>query len=181
MTSDGDTTGNGRILSEDEQRVRGYLVSQGDERDWVDLWPRFIQERGNLLRAMEKVSDEQADFKPDAESWSIREIVEHVLNVSRGGMRRIEDLSAGREPSNIEGGRMPTKFAMLRRHLTEHSIRYSALLERLPPTPNYKITAPHGSFGELNFRSWFVFERVHDTDHVNQIEAVKTAEGYPDA
>lgn len=180
MTSDVDG-GNGRILSDDEQRVRGYLVSQGEERDWVDLWPRFIQERGNLLRATEKVSDVQADFKPDAESWSIREIVEHVLNVSRAGMRRIEDLSAGRELSSHEAGRMPTKFSMLRRHLTEHSIRYSALLERLPPSPDYDATAPHVSFGELNFRSWFVFERVHDTDHLGQIEGVKATAGYPDA
>lgn len=178
MTSDVDG-GNGRMLSEDEQRVRSYLVTQGEQRDWVDLWPRFIQERGNLLRATEKVSDEQADFKPDAESWSIREIVEHVLNVSRAGMRRIEDLSAGRELSTNEAGRMPTKFSMLRRHLTEHSIRYAALLERLPPSPDYDVTAPHGSFGELNFRSWFVFERVHDTDHLGQIEAVKAAPGYP--
>ena len=52
MTSDGDS-GNGRILTEDEQRVRSYLVDQGDQKDWVDLWPRFIQERGNLLRAIE--------------------------------------------------------------------------------------------------------------------------------
>ena len=177
MTSDVDG-GNGRMLSEDEQRVRGYLVSQGEQRDWVDLWPRFIAERGALLMATEKVSGEQADFKPDAESWSIREIVEHVLNVSRAGMRRIEDLSAGRELSSNEAGRMPTKFSMLRRHLTEHSIRYSALLERLPPSPDYDVTAPHGSFGELNFRSWFVFERVHDTDHLGQIEAVKAAPGY---
>lgn len=180
MTSD-ETTGNGRVLSEDQQRVRNYLVSQGEERDWVDLWPRFVQERGNLIRATERVSDEQADFKPDAESWSIREIVEHVLNVSRAGMRRIEDLAAGREPAASEPNRMPTKFSMLRRHLTEHSIRYSALLERLPPTPNYTLTAPHGAFGELNCVSWFVFERVHDTDHLQQIEAVKAAAGYPDA
>jgi uncharacterized damage-inducible protein DinB len=178
MTSDMDGS-NDRMLSEDEQRIRNYLVTQGEQRDWVDLWPRFIQERGNLIRATEKVSDAQADFKPDAKSWSIREIIEHVLNVSRAGMRRIEELSAGRELSSSKAGRMPAKFSMLRRHLTEHSIRYSALLERLPPSPDYGTTAPHESFGELNFRSWFVFERIHDTDHLNQIEAVEAADGYP--
>jgi uncharacterized damage-inducible protein DinB len=172
-------SGDSRMLSKDEQRVRSYLVTQGEQRDWVDLWPRFIQERGNLLRATEKVSDEQAAFNPDSESWSIREIVEHVLNVSRAGMRRIEELSAGRKLSSPAPGRMPTKFSMLRRHLTEHSIRYSALLERLPPSPDYNVTAPHESFGDLNFRSWFVFERVHDTDHLGQIEAVKDTPDYP--
>ena len=178
MTADGDA-GNGRMLNEEEQRVRSYLVSQGEQRDWVDLWPRFIAERGALLRATERVSDEQADFKPEAESWSIREIVTHVLSTSRGGLRRIEDLAAGRELTSVEGSRTPEKFTMLRRHLTEHSVRYASLLERLPPTPNYTQTAPHGNFGELNCRSWFVFERVHDTDHLNQIEAVKAADGYP--
>ena len=178
MTTDGDAD-NGRVLSDDEQRVRNYLVEQGEKRDWVDLWPRFIAERGALFGAIERVSDEQADFKPDAESWSIRQIVEHVLSGSRGGLRRIEDLAVGRELTTNESGRMPESFAMLRRHLTEHSVRYAALIERLPPTPNYTMTAPHRSFGELNCRSWFVFERVHDTDHLKQIEAVKAADGYP--
>jgi len=180
MTSDTDG-GNGRVLTAEEQRVRDYLLKQGAERDWVDLWPRFIEERGKLLRAIERVSDEQADFRPDAESWSIREIVQHVLRVSRGGMRRIEDLAAGREPVPLAEERTPESFARLRRHLIEHSIRYTAIPERLPPSPNYELTAPHGNFGELNCRSWFVFERVHDTDHIGQIEQVKSSPGYPEA
>ncbi len=67
----------------------------------------------------------------------------------------------------------------LRRHLVEHSVRYTSLLERLPPSPNYSMTSSHGAFGELNSRSWFLFERVHDTDHVKQLGEVMSVDGYP--
>lgn len=181
MTSEGP-----RQMTEEEQRIRGFLVTQGEKRDWIELWPRFIGERALLLNAIERVSEEQADFKPDAESWSVRQVTEHVLASSRRALRLIEDLAAGRDADGREvdsapAGRMPERFADLRRHLVEHSVRFTSLIERLPPSPNMELTAPHQFFGELNCRSWFLFQRVHDTDHRQQIEAVQAAPGYPEA
>ena len=167
-------------LDPDAQRVRDYLVGFAERRDWVDLWPRFIAERGALLLKIERVTEEQADFKPDPDVWSIREVITHLLAVSRAGMRRVEDLVAGREASSSDASpSVPDTFAELRGHLVEHSVRYTSLLERLPPSPNYSMTSPHGAFGELNSRSWFLFERVHDTDHVKQLGEVMSADGYP--
>jgi hypothetical protein len=66
-------------------------------------------------------------------------------------------------------------------HLAEHSVRYASLPERLPPSVNLEMTAPHSNFGELNCRAWFLFNRIHDVDHRTQIEAIQAAPGYPSA
>lgn len=173
-----------RELTEEEARVRGYLVGQAEQLDWIELWPRVIAERGALLHAIDGVSDAQADWSPGADEWSIRQIVEHLLTGSRQRLQLIEDLAAGRPEDEREPrpeAAMPSAFARLRLHLTEHSVKLSSLPERLPPMVNLEMTSSHGNFGELNSRAWFLFNRIHDTDHLQQIEAIKGADGYPDA
>ena len=171
-------------LSEEQQRVREYLVGQAEQRDWIELWPRAIAERGALLQAIARVSDTQADWSPGGDEWSIRQIVEHVIAVSRQTLRLIEDLAAGRAEDVREPApptNTPSSFARLRMHLAEHSVKLASLPERLPPMVNLEMTSPHQNFGELNSRAWFIFIRVHDTDHLQQIEAIQAADGYPDA
>lgn len=173
-----------RELTEEEQRVRGYLVGQAEKRDWIELWPRMIAERGALLQAIDGVSDEQADWSPSEDEWSTRQIIEHVLAVSRNNLQLIEDLAAGRLEDEREPGpvaKMPSSFLRLRAHLVEHSVKLASLPERLPGMVNLELTSPHSNFGELNSRAWFLFNRIHDTDHREQIDAIQASDGYPDA
>jgi hypothetical protein len=173
-----------REPTEDDQRVRGYLVSQAEKLDWIELWPRAMAERGALLQAIDGVSDAQADWSPGPDEWSIRQIVEHVLTGSRQRLQLVEDLAAGRAEDEREPqpeAAMPSVFARLRLHLTEHSVKLASLPERLPPMVNLEMSSPHGNFGELNSRAWFLFNRIHDTDHLQQIEVITGANGYPDA
>ncbi len=182
MTTEASQPSEARELSEEEQRVRGYLVDQAGKRDWIDLWPRMIAERGALLQVIDRVSDEQADWSPGGDEWSTRQVVEHVLAVSRGTLQLIEDLAAGRGEDEREerpATKMPTSFKRLRSHLVEHSVKLASLPERLPGIVNLQMTSPHSSFGELNAREWFLFNRIHDTDHLKQIEAIQAADGYP--
>ena len=53
------------------------------------------------------------------------------------------------------------------------------MIDGLPEPPSYVPTSPHGFFGELHGRAWFIFQRVHDIDHANQVNAIKETEGYP--
>ena len=167
----------------ENERVRGYLVAQAGRHDWPALWPRVVGPRTELLAEIASVSEEQASFKPAADDWSIRECVEHVLRVSRGTLALIEGLAEGKPPDQGAGApsdRDGASLAELRARLAEHSSRYAGLLGRLPAAPDLELTAPHRLFGELNSRQWFLFQRLHDTDHLGQIRAVKEAAGYPE-
>ena len=63
--------------------------------------------------------------------------------------------------------------------LIDSSERLATIRTRVPAEPNMIETTPHSFFGELTSKAWFLFLRVHDTDHLNQINAVKEMDGYP--
>jgi hypothetical protein len=57
----------------------------------------------------------------------------------------------------------------------DHAVGSVAGKEQLEPT------APHPWFGELNCRAWYLFQRIHDTDHTRQIQAIKANPAFPSA
>lgn len=164
-------------------RMHGYYVSQGERYTFSELWPRAMQARLELLDALAKVGDAEAEWSPLAEDWSIKEVAHHVLNGSRSTLRLIQALSAGEsgDSSQIDPARTTTGASMdqLRAELRDDAIEWSAVTRELPPTPALEPTAPHSMFGELHARAWYLFQRTHDLDHKGQIEAVKDADGYP--
>ncbi len=146
----------------------------------------MVAARLELLDTLDGVTDEQAAFKPSPDDWSIREVALHILRGSRGTRGLVERLSAGETPAT-GGGRVfePPKeeteapIASLREELLRDGVAWCVATEQLPPRPALEPTAPHPMFGELHARAWYLFERVHDLDHANQIKAVKAAPGYP--
>ncbi len=166
------------------ERVRGYLVGQAERRNWIELWPRVVGPRTEFLDEIAGVSEEQAAFKPSPDDWSISECVQHAFQASKGTLELIEGMAAGGHPDRDPDPPLDPKevrFDDLRQEFIAHSSEFAGVLGRLPADPNLEVTSPHMFFGPLNSRAWFLFQRVHDIDHHNQIKAVKEAPGYPDA
>lgn len=164
-------------------RMHGYYVSQGERYTFSELWPRAAKARLELLDALERVDDAEAEWSASAEDWSIKEVAHHILNSSRNTRRLVRALSAGEtgDSSSIDPPRQTTAASMdtLRTELREDGIDWAAVTQELPPTPPLEPTAPHSMFGELHARAWYLFQRTHDLDHKGQIEEVKAAPGYP--
>ncbi|HJO81084.1 MAG TPA: hypothetical protein QF520_01585, partial [SAR202 cluster bacterium] len=79
----------------ESERVRGYLLSQGERYTFAELWVRFVKARVDLIDAATGVTDEQAAFKFDPEEWSIQEVLSHVVTVSGRVSRLVEALANG--------------------------------------------------------------------------------------
>ena len=77
------------------ERMHGYYVSQGERYSFSELWQRVVKARIELLESFAKVKDADADWSPSAETWSIREVVHHVLNSSRNTRKLVSALSVG--------------------------------------------------------------------------------------
>ena len=170
-------------MDEEARRVRSYLLAQGEKYAFTELWPRLIAARLEVIAAVDGVSQEQADFTFDPEEWSIAEVVQHVLTSSARVAASIEAIANGNEPPT-RAMDPPRKAATLgiselREHLTKDSLAWCALTERLPDSPNLDVTAPHPIFGQLHAGGLYLFQRVHDLDHVGQIAKNKNAPGYP--
>lgn len=164
-------------------RMHQYYVSQGERYSFAEIWPRAVRARLDLLDALEGVTDEHAAWAPAAGEWSIKEVAVHILNSSRNTRRLVQALSRGEsgDSSGVETPRETTSTPIdsLRTQLRDDGIEWTAAIQALPPRPALEPTAPHSMFGELHARAWYLFQRTHDLDHRGQIEAVKTASGYP--
>ena len=178
-----------RTISTDEvQRVSGYLLAQGEKYGWLELWPRVMAGRIDFLNTLNRVSAEQAAWKPGGDDWSIEEVAQHVLDGSRRNADMIRNLSFGREPNlgpqgigaiDPEQRAADLEWSTLVEALLEDSRIFGNVIDGLPEPPAFEPRPAHPFFGPLHSRAWFMFQRVHDLDHVNQVNAIKETEGYP--
>jgi hypothetical protein len=167
--------------------VRAYLLAQAERHDFAELWPRVMEQRSVLLAAFAEFTEAQAAFRPaDGEgegAWGAAELARHLVTSTRNVMAIVEATARGAEapkdPLGTLGEASYGSFAEARKALIDVSLEFAALPGRLPAAPSLHATVEHGFFGPLNCRAWFLFQRVHDTDHVNQLAALRAAEGFP--
>jgi hypothetical protein len=169
--------------ADERSRIRDYLLAQGQKYTWLELWPRVTGARLDFLDAIKDVTTEQAAFQPNPDDWSIAEITHHFLQTSRGVARSVELLANGQAPGSTdhEPPRATPTLAWtdLQTALAEDSVALAALVTGLPEPPSFEQTSDHMFFGPLHGRAWYLFQRVHDVDHTNQVLANKEAPGYP--
>ena len=170
---------NGPDRAEIEQ-VRSYLFAQTQKYSWDNLWARVVGVRVALIGEISGVSDEQAeqlpgtDFREESD-WGIAQVVHHVITDSYKTLSTIESLANG-----IEVSRRPVSELSGRETLSElvpflldASEHLTTVRKWIPEQPDLESTAPHMFFGELPCKAWFLFLRLHDTDHLNQIKTLK--------
>ena len=162
------------------EQVRSYLFAQSRKYSWDDLWPRVVGVRVALIEEIADVSNEQADQLPDPDVggesvWGIAQIIRHVIIDGYKTLSTIETLA-----NKIEMSKQPSielseheTLSELVPFLLDSSERLTTVRKWIPDHPDLESTAPHVFFGELPCKAWFLFLRLHDTDHLNQIKALK--------
>ena len=73
--------------NEEARRVRSYLLAQGENYAFTEMWPRLMKARLEVIAAVDSVSQEQADFTTDPDEWSIAEVLHHLITSSARGRR----------------------------------------------------------------------------------------------
>lgn len=169
-----------RELTPEQQRVHGYLVSQGEKYPWLELWPRVLSVRLDLLAALDGVTAEQAEARTSADEWTIAEGLRHEIRVTRATLHTVERLS-GVAISDPADERDPDElsFGELRSELARNGTQFGTLAAALPEDAPLEPTAPHGNFGDLHCRAWYIFQRIHDADHVTQFRSIREADDFP--
>ena len=167
-------------LTAEQQRVHEYLISQGEKYSWLELWPKVLSVRLELLDAIAALSEAQATARTSADEWTILEGLRHEVSVTRGTLHNVERL-AGITVSDASRERDPGEltFAELRRELLLNGTQFGTLAAQLPEDAPLEPTARHGNFGDLHCRAWYIFQRIHDVDHVKQFRAIREAPDFP--
>lgn len=163
------------------------------------------QER--FIAAIAGLNAAQENFRARENQWTIAEIVEHVNIVNNSFLRITHKLlkQAEAEPKtpksdlNLghtildEQGRQPPPFAapeVVRPHggaavaeslpkLRETLEGFAAIRARLEAVDLSEPTFPHPAVGPINAYQWMITLGEHADRHRLQIEAIKTAAGFP--
>jgi hypothetical protein len=166
--------------------------------------------RDAFVAATHELSKAQYHFKPDPDSWSIGQIVEHVALAEL----QLLDLVTTKLPQapapSVGKPRGPARFARLDAIVPSRDQRRIVAPEMLVPkgtwaSPEVSLAAfveardqtiaataaadpaalehvlPHRSFGELDLEEWAYFMALHSARHTAQVVEIKGAPGFPAA
>ena len=163
-------------------RVRGYLVSQANRLDIPDLVAKVRTDSAVLEAAGAAVPANRFNDRPADGEWSAAEVWTHVLQMSENGAASITGI--------IESGAKPAPARDVisgdtRSGLTssaEYWQTYIAVREKLyarvlaaKGDEHLDVKINHMTFGDFSWREWLLFMRVHDLDHMRQLQALTQA------
>ena len=84
--------------SDQAERVRSYLLSQGERYTFAEIRVSFAKARLALIDSVAGVDQQQADFRPGAGEWSISEVLSHLVTSSETVSEIVDTLSRGSNP-----------------------------------------------------------------------------------
>lgn len=164
-------------LNEEQLRIRGYLQTQAAKLSVPELAAKVRSDMDQLRAAAESVPAERFCDAPAAGEWSANEVMAHCLDSARMVNRGIlAALDTGARPGPATDRIEATSD---RRTAGEWWAAFSAerqgLFDRLQSASGEEhldVTWAHPMFGDLNWREWLLFLRIHDLDHARQIAAI---------
>jgi hypothetical protein len=161
------------------ERIRGYLISQANKLSIPDLVEKVRTDSAALKEAAESVPPEMFTERPGPNDWSAAEVFTHVLDMTDNGARAIEGIIAtGAAPPRIRDELRHEQRGDLRSaadYWQAFAARRDRLYERVLRAngdEHLDVKITHPTFGDLSWREWFLFMRVHDLDHMRQLQAI---------
>lgn len=170
-------------LDPEQQRIRGYLVSQAAKLTVPQLVEKLQQSLAEVRQAANAVPAAQFQERPAAEEWSAAEVMAHVLRTSGGIGQTIVGVIEGRLTApgtlrdEIEADDRPGEAARLCAELAAQRQRLFEQVLIADPEARTDVRWPHPAFGPLNWREWLLFMRIHDLDHARQMAAITAGQG----
>jgi uncharacterized damage-inducible protein DinB len=163
--------------AEEVARVRSYLASQAMRRTTEQLIEALREAHQQLLAATAGVPDAAFRTTPKAGEWSAADVLAHVRTIASLDERSICGvIERGEQPANVDDVLEHAPTNATREHLLAD---IEALRERLiavvlqaDPQAHLDIVWGHNEFGNMNWREWLLFARVHTLDHARQMQAI---------
>ncbi len=163
-------------------RVRGYLVSQANKLSLADLVAKVRTDSAALEAAGAAVPAARFNDRPADGEWSASEVWTHILQMSENGAASITGIiESGAKPAPardvISGdtrSALTTSAAYWQTYITVREKLYDRVLEATGDE-HLDVKISHMTFGDFSWREWLLFMRVHDLDHMRQLQALTQA------
>src|SRR2546421_454271 len=158
-------------------RARSYLASQAMRRTPEQLVEVLREAHHQFLAATAAVPDAAFRTTPKEGEWSAADVLAHVRSIAAIDERSICGvIERGEQPADVEDVLEQAPTNATREEMLSD---IEALRERLiavvlqaDPQVHLDIVWGHNEFGNMNWREWLLFARVHTLDHTRQIQAI---------
>src|SRR5579864_464237 len=165
---------------EEVARVRSYLASQAMRRTPEQLVEALREAHRQFLAATATVPDPAFRTIPKEGEWSAADVLAHVRRIAAFDERSISGvLERGEQPPNVNDmlEQAPTQATReeLLADIEALRERLIAVVLRADPQAHLDIAWGHNEFGNMNWREWLLFARVHTLDHARQMQAIAAA------
>ncbi|HLZ68699.1 MAG TPA: DinB family protein [Dehalococcoidia bacterium] len=165
--------------ADEAQRVRGYLLAQANKLSIPELVEKVRRDTMPLREAGAAVPAARFAERPGPDAWSAAEVYTHILQMNETGARAIEGiLDGGALPPPVRdtiSGETSAGLTTAEAYWQAHTRRREQLLARVLHArgdEHLEIAITHQTFGAFNWREWLLFMRVHDLDHLRQLQAI---------
>lgn len=165
-------------------RIRGYLVAQANKLSLPELIEKVRKDTLPLRDLADVIPPEQLHIAPKEGEWSAAEVWTHILEMNEHGARAIVGiLDSGAVPERARdqiSGATREGFSAGEQYYGAWLARREELLERVSRATgdeHLDIVINHAIFGGLSWREWLLFMRIHDLDHLRQLQGIAQALG----
>ena len=168
------------------------------------LWNDLESVRAQLLKEAEGLTQAQSDWRPGVDEWSVGEILHHLTlaEVGTGKLtsRLLKDAPQPIPPfpADLRGfspvpppppgpAKAPEVVYPERGHPLPRLLvglktvreRSRQSVERMAAVDPRGLRWRHFTLGEMDLAQWWLLHVRHETDHLQQLRAVKAARGFP--
>ncbi|MBK9344191.1 MAG: DinB family protein [Dehalococcoidia bacterium] len=158
------------------QRVRGYILTQANKLTIPELVSKVRTDTAPLREAAASVPEDRFFDRPASEDWSAAEVFTHILDMNDRGADAIQDILDSARPlaavADCDDRRNPGGLKHAEDFWQAYLAKREPLLERvlLARGMNTLRSKSGPRFGDLTWREWLLFMRVHDLDHMRQLQ-----------
>src|SRR5213080_481652 len=166
-----------------ERRARLLVPMNGLSDSELKLAVREACAR--LATTLDSFPDQQATWKPDAEEWSAAQVGDHIA-LGTAVLGKIAGLLAQGQQISDEDWDPPPQFKGdaadlpgVKNRIAELPGFTDRLFDESVKTDRLDVKANNSFLGDMNWREWFYFLRVHANAHVEQMEKLRSLPGFP--
>ena len=160
-----------------EQIIESYSMDE--------LLRAFEGSRRGMLRLLNGLNEAQINFTPDPNTYSLSEVVSHIVASQGNVYNAFIDLSLAERPHidpvprNPGGGAQKGLSAEVLQAEFQKATNDLVELARATYDPTIKTQIEYNQFGKLSYKGFMFFQLVHDLDHIKQAQTLRRSPLFP--
>ena len=159
----------------DNDRIRDYLQAQAAQRTIDELCGRVQEGVDDLATAARGVPEAALNAIPAGDEWTPMDCLRHAASSNMLVAQQV--LFAALEgylPADGEPEVPADREAIIAAHAEAIDSLY-VHVRSADPEANLELKWQHPFFGDLNWREWLLFLRIHSRDHARQLASMSGA------